>query len=56
MAPIPGTTKFSRLEENIGAVKIELTPEELHEIDIAAQTIPVQGDRYPERMERMTGR
>jgi aryl-alcohol dehydrogenase-like predicted oxidoreductase len=56
MAPIPGTTKLSRLEENNGAVDIELTPEELREIDSAAQTITVQGDRYPEHLEKMTGR
>jgi aryl-alcohol dehydrogenase-like predicted oxidoreductase len=56
IAPIPGTTKLSRLEENLGAVAIELTPEDLREIDSAAQKIPVEGDRYPEHLERMTGR
>jgi aryl-alcohol dehydrogenase-like predicted oxidoreductase len=56
MVPIPGTTKLHRLEENIGAMTVELTPEDLREIDIAASKITVQGDRYPERLEQMTGR
>jgi aryl-alcohol dehydrogenase-like predicted oxidoreductase len=56
MAPIPGTTKLSRLEENNGAVSIELTPDDLRGIDEAASRITVQGARYPERLERMTGR
>jgi aryl-alcohol dehydrogenase-like predicted oxidoreductase len=56
MAPIPGTTKLNRLQENIGAVSIELTPEDLREIDEAASRITVQGARYPERLEQMTGR
>jgi aryl-alcohol dehydrogenase-like predicted oxidoreductase len=56
IVPIPGTTKRARLEENIGAVDLELTPRDLREIDDAASTIEIQGDRYPERMERMTGR
>ena len=56
IAPIPGTTKLSRLEENIGAIAIELTQVDLDEIDIAAAQITVQGDRYPERLEQMTGR
>ena len=55
IVPIPGTTKLSRLEENIGAVSIELTPGDLQEIDAAASKIKVVGDRYPERMEKMTG-
>jgi aryl-alcohol dehydrogenase-like predicted oxidoreductase len=55
IVPIPGTTKISRLEENIGAVSIQLTPENLREIDIAASKIKVEGDRYPERLEKMTG-
>ena len=54
IVPIPGTTKLPRLEENIGAVAVELTPDDLAEIDGAASK--VQGDRYPERLERMTGR
>jgi aryl-alcohol dehydrogenase-like predicted oxidoreductase len=56
IVPIPGTTKLSRLEENIGAAEIELTPDDLREIDNAASKITVQGERYPESMERMTGR
>jgi aryl-alcohol dehydrogenase-like predicted oxidoreductase len=55
IVPIPGTTKLSRLEENIGAAAIELTPDDLQEIDRAASMITVQGARYPEHMERMTG-
>ena len=55
IVPIPGTTKLHRLEENIGAVAIELTPEDLREIDGAASKIKVEGDRYPERLEKMTG-
>ena len=54
IVPIPGTTKVTRLEENIGAVTVGLTPDDLREIDGAASK--VQGDRYPERLERMTGR
>jgi len=56
MVPIPGTTKLHRLEENIGAVAIELTPDDLREIDAAASKITVQGARYPEHIERLTGR
>src|SRR5437879_12939013 len=56
IVPIPGTTKLSRLEENIGTVAIELTPEDLREIESAVSTVPVQGDRYPERLEQLTGR
>lgn len=56
IVPIPGTTKLSRLEENIGAASVELTPEDLREIESAASHIPIQGERYPETMERMTGR
>ena len=55
MVPIPGTTKLNRLEENIGAVSIQLTPEDLQDIDAAASQIKVEGDRYPERLEKMTG-
>ncbi len=54
--PIPGTTKLNRLEENIGAVAVELTPDDLREIESAASKITVQGARYPESMERITGR
>jgi aryl-alcohol dehydrogenase-like predicted oxidoreductase len=56
IAPIPGTTKLNRLEENIGAVAVELTSDDLREIESAAAKIPVQGDRYPEHIEKMTGR
>ena len=56
IVPIPGTTKLNRLEENIGAVAVELTPDDLREIESAASKITVQGARYPESMERMTGR
>ena len=56
IVPIPGTTKLKRLEENIGAVAIELTPDDLREIDSAASKITVQGARYPEKLEQMTGR
>jgi aryl-alcohol dehydrogenase-like predicted oxidoreductase len=56
IVPIPGTTKLDRLEENIGAVSLELTPDDLRDIDHAASKIAVQGARYPEKLERMTGR
>jgi aryl-alcohol dehydrogenase-like predicted oxidoreductase len=56
IVPIPGTTKLNRLDENIGAVKIELTADDLREIDSAASKITVQGARYPENLEQMTGR
>jgi aryl-alcohol dehydrogenase-like predicted oxidoreductase len=56
IVPIPGTTKLSRLDENIGAVELELTPEDLREIDEAASRIAVQGERYPESLQKMVGR
>ena len=56
IVPIPGTTKLSRLEENIGAVAIELTANDLGEIESAAAEIKVEGARYPEKLEQMTGR
>jgi aryl-alcohol dehydrogenase-like predicted oxidoreductase len=56
IVPIPGTTKLHRLEENIGAAAVELTPDDLRDIDDAASTITIQGARYPERLEQMTGR
>jgi aryl-alcohol dehydrogenase-like predicted oxidoreductase len=56
IVPIPGTTKLKRLEENIGAVAIELTSDDLREIESAASKITVQGARYPESIEQMTGR
>jgi aryl-alcohol dehydrogenase-like predicted oxidoreductase len=55
IVPIPGTTKLHRLDENIGAASVELTPDDLHEIDSAAAKIEVQGARYPEELERRTG-
>jgi aryl-alcohol dehydrogenase-like predicted oxidoreductase len=56
IAPIPGTTKLHRLEENIGAVSVELTPEDLQEIDRAASQIPLHGARYPENLLKLVGR
>ncbi|MGA2759840.1 MAG: aldo/keto reductase [Candidatus Cybelea sp.] len=56
VVPIPGTTKLGRLEENAGAADLELTPDDLREIDRAASEIAVQGARYPEQLERLTGR
>jgi aryl-alcohol dehydrogenase-like predicted oxidoreductase len=56
IAPIPGTTKLQRLDENIGAVSVELTPDDLRDINDAASRITVQGARYPEKLEQMTGR
>src|SRR5215475_1809818 len=56
IVPIPGTTKLKRLEENVGAVEIELTGDDLHEIENAASQIEVQGARYPEHLEQLTGR
>jgi aryl-alcohol dehydrogenase-like predicted oxidoreductase len=56
IVPIPGTTKLERLEENLGAAEIELTRGDLDEIESAAARIPVEGDRYPEHLEQLTGR
>ena len=56
IVPIPGTTKLKRLEENIGAATVELTVDDLHEIEGAASEIKVQGARYPEKLEQITGR
>jgi aryl-alcohol dehydrogenase-like predicted oxidoreductase len=56
IVPIPGTTKPARLEENIGAAAVELTADDLREIDSAASKIEVQGARYPEKLEQLTGR
>ena len=56
IVPIPGTTKLERLEENIGAAAVELTPDDIREIDSASSTITVQGARYPEHLEKLTGR
>jgi aryl-alcohol dehydrogenase-like predicted oxidoreductase len=56
IVPIPGTTKLYRLDENIGAAAVELTSDDLREIESAASRITVQGARYPEKLEQMTGR
>ena len=56
IVPIPGTAKLERLEENIGAVAVELSQDDLRELDAATAKIPVQGERYPEALERMTNR
>jgi aryl-alcohol dehydrogenase-like predicted oxidoreductase len=56
IVPIPGTTKLSRLEENLGAAALDLAPEDLREIDDAAAKVPIEGARYPERLQRMVGR
>jgi aryl-alcohol dehydrogenase-like predicted oxidoreductase len=56
IVPIPGTTKLHRLEENIGAAGVELRPDDLREIDRAFSKVTVRGARYPEHLERMTGR
>ena len=56
IVPIPGTTKLHRLDENIGAVAVELTPDDLRDIESTASKITVQGARYPEKLEQMTGR
>ena len=55
IVPIPGTTKLHRLDENIGAAAIELTDDDLRNIESAASHITVQGARYPEKLEQMTG-
>jgi aryl-alcohol dehydrogenase-like predicted oxidoreductase len=56
IVPIPGTTKLHRLDENIGAVAIQLTPEDLRQLESAASKIPVQGARYPEELQKLVGR
>jgi aryl-alcohol dehydrogenase-like predicted oxidoreductase len=56
IVPIPGTTKLGRLDENIGAAAIDLTPDDLRDIERAASKITVEGARYPENLEQMTGR
>ena len=56
IVPIPGTTKLHRLEENIAAARVELTPDDLRGIDSAVSKIKVQGARYPEHLQQMTGR
>ena len=56
MVPIPGTTKIHRLEENLGAANVELSTEDLRQIDAAASKVPVKGERYPEAMQRLVNR
>jgi len=56
IVPIPGTTKLNRLDENIGSAEVELTPKDLRDIESAAAQITVQGARYPEKLEQLTGR
>jgi aryl-alcohol dehydrogenase-like predicted oxidoreductase len=56
MVPIPGTTKLHRLDENLGAARIELTPEDLREIEESSSRIKVLGARYPEHIANLTGR
>jgi aryl-alcohol dehydrogenase-like predicted oxidoreductase len=56
IVPIPGTTKLHRLEENIGAVAIKLTPEDLRQLETAASKITLQGARYPAALQKMVGR
>jgi aryl-alcohol dehydrogenase-like predicted oxidoreductase len=56
IVPIPGTTKLHRLEENIGAAAVELTPEDLRQLETAASKIAVQGARYPEELQKLVGR
>jgi aryl-alcohol dehydrogenase-like predicted oxidoreductase len=56
IAPIPGTTKLHRLEDNIGAAAVELTPDDLREIESAISTVTVQGDRYPAHLQKLVGR
>jgi aryl-alcohol dehydrogenase-like predicted oxidoreductase len=56
MAPIPGTTKLSRLEENIGALGVQLTTADIGEIESAASMVEVQGARYPEALQKLVDR
>ena len=56
IVPIPGTTKLERLEENLGALALELTPDDLRNIEVAASKIPIKGARYPDDLEQLTGR
>jgi len=56
IVPIPGTTKLHRLEENMGAVTVKLSPEDLQQLETAASKIPVQGARYPEALQKLVGR
>jgi aryl-alcohol dehydrogenase-like predicted oxidoreductase len=56
IVPIPGTTKLHRLDENIGSVAVELTHEDLRQLETTASKIPVQGARYPEELQKLVGR
>jgi len=56
IAPIPGTTKLHRLEENLGAVNVQLSPDDLRQLEMTAAKIPVQGARYPEHLQKLVGR
>jgi aryl-alcohol dehydrogenase-like predicted oxidoreductase len=56
IVPIPGTTKLHRLEENLGAVNVQLSAEDINQIDIAFAAIPVQGARYPEHLQNRVGK
>jgi aryl-alcohol dehydrogenase-like predicted oxidoreductase len=56
MVPIPGTTRTDRLDENLGALNVELTPDDLRDIESAASKIKVEGARYTEKMEQLTNR
>jgi len=56
IVPIPGTTKLARMQENMAAANIELTPADLHEIETAAARIPIQGERYPEHLQKQIDR
>ena len=56
IVPIPGTTKLHRLEENVGAVQVQLSPGDLRELEASASKIPVQGARYPEELQKLVGR
>jgi aryl-alcohol dehydrogenase-like predicted oxidoreductase len=56
IVPIPGTTKLHRLEENLGAINVELSPDDLRQLEAAAAKIPVQGARYPEELQKLVGR
>jgi aryl-alcohol dehydrogenase-like predicted oxidoreductase len=56
IVPIPGTTKLHRLEENLGAVSVELSPDDLRQLEAAAAKIQLQGARYPEELQKLVGR
>ena len=56
MVPIPGTTKLHRLEENLGAMAVQLTADDLRQLETTASKIPVQGARYPEELQKLVNR